>query len=426
MGRFARSMAQTRKPFAATTVTPPAVSGLQLGIHHATNKATYPFPQTTAQKTILHDAVHHQIVNSGNAGMILGANTSDTSATPFASLGGLSNLDAMVSTCAASNMKRTGGKLWLQIYPCPWWMSGATNYTQAQSLPVLTANNAAFAQFCADLANRYGPIGTGPYNGMIDGVIPWNEHKGYGAFSTLGRWDYVAYTNLLNLCYDAVHAVQPGLYFGAPYMAGRPCRSNNGAATQGVSKLTDASLEPSGVSSFVGEDNVAGIYGWYKDAKSLDLGNYYIQNAVGKYTHFVADGRTWVETNTGYDPQANTLMLPPSGVTYPTTGSIVLGSGSRVIDDVNNMKLTVQWLKARLPSTAKVLWSETYWGDCANEGANAPILFNKVLAGAKTSGLDIMCGWMEANLNLSDPLFTTGGVITPTGTAYQTHTATLP
>lgn len=407
---------QFRRPARSTTVTPTA-AGPQLGWHHFTNRVTYPYPQTTAQKLILHDSVHHQIIRAANGGMTLGANTSDNSTTPTGSLGGIGLLDALVNDVSASAMRRTGGKVWLVTYPCPWWMSGSTNYGQSQSLPVLTANNAAFASFCADLANRYA--------GKVDGIIPWVEAKGYYSAS-LGRWDYAAYTTMMNLAYDAVHAAQPSMYFGAPYMPTRPIRSDNGAATQGFQKLTTASLEPSGVSSFVGEDRVCGIYGWYKDAKSLDMANYYIANAVGKYTHFVMDGRTWPETNTGYDPQANANMAPPSGVTYSTTGSIVLGSGTRVVDTQNSLELTVNWVNARIPPTVKTMWAETYWGDCANEGANAPVLFGKVLQGAKNSGLDIMAGWGETNLNLTDPLFDSSGIITPTGTVYKTHTATLP
>jgi len=67
---------------------------------------------------------------------------------------------------------------------------------------------ADFAALSATVAERY------PY---VRHFVVWNEFKGFFD-DELGRWDARSYTDLYNLVYDAVKAVNPANLVGGPYV----------------------------------------------------------------------------------------------------------------------------------------------------------------------------------------------------------------
>lgn len=65
-----------------------------------------------------------------------------------------------------------------------------------------------YAHLAATVARRY------PF---VEYFQVWNELKGFWSES-LNNWDYVAYTNLYNIIYDSLKAVNPNIKIGGPYI----------------------------------------------------------------------------------------------------------------------------------------------------------------------------------------------------------------
>lgn len=106
---------------------------------------------------------------------------------------------------------RSGGIPVIVLCCAPDWMkggeSGETDWDRLEVAPS-PERFADFAALSATVAERY------PY---VRHFVVWNEFKGFFD-DELGRWDARSYTDLYNLVYDAVKAVNPANLVGGPYV----------------------------------------------------------------------------------------------------------------------------------------------------------------------------------------------------------------
>jgi hypothetical protein len=93
----------------------------------------------------------------------------------------------------------------------PDWMKGgapgATDWSKIEVAP-LPEHEQDFANLAGQVALRYPDV---------QHYLVWNEMKGMWS-STLNNWDYVRYTRLYNLVYDAVKRANPNAQIGGPYL----------------------------------------------------------------------------------------------------------------------------------------------------------------------------------------------------------------
>lgn len=93
----------------------------------------------------------------------------------------------------------------------PDWMkggiSGNTDWTLLEKAP-LPGNYADYAELAKQVALRYPDV---TYFQV------WNELKGFWN-NTESNWDYVGYTEMYNLVYDAIKSVRPNAKIGGPYL----------------------------------------------------------------------------------------------------------------------------------------------------------------------------------------------------------------
>jgi hypothetical protein len=108
-------------------------------------------------------------------------------------------------------IRRSGGIPVIVLCCAPDWMKGGepgeTDWGRLEDAP-RPENFADFAALSATVAKRY------PY---VRHFLVWNEFKGFFD-DELNRWDAKGYTDLYNVVYDAVKAVDPANQVGGPYI----------------------------------------------------------------------------------------------------------------------------------------------------------------------------------------------------------------
>jgi hypothetical protein len=109
-------------------------------------------------------------------------------------------------------IRRSGGIPVIVLCCAPDWMKGGeagqTDWDRLEDAP-LPEHFADFAALSAAVAKRY------PY---VRHFLVWNEFKGFFD-DELKRWDAKGYTDLYNVVYDAVKAVDPANQVGGPYLS---------------------------------------------------------------------------------------------------------------------------------------------------------------------------------------------------------------
>lgn len=108
-------------------------------------------------------------------------------------------------------IRRTDGIPVIVLCCAPDWMKGGepgeTDWDRLENAP-RPEHFADFAALSAAVAKRY------PY---VRHFLVWNEFKGFFD-DELDRWDAKGYTDLYNVVYDAVKAVDPANQVGGPYL----------------------------------------------------------------------------------------------------------------------------------------------------------------------------------------------------------------
>ena len=93
----------------------------------------------------------------------------------------------------------------------PDWMkggeAGSTDWAQIEKAP-LPAHYSSFAELARKVALRYPDVRH---------YLVWNEFKGFWN-DAANNWDYVGYTRMYNLVYDALKAVDSRIQVGGPYL----------------------------------------------------------------------------------------------------------------------------------------------------------------------------------------------------------------
>lgn len=149
-------------------------------------------------------------------------------------------------------MQETKGEPVITLCASPTWMhtpaqNGKTDWNSIEKAPTKDHYD-DFAHLCAEVARRYPDI-------LYYQV--WNEFKGFYN-SAKNRWDYENYTELYNMVFDSLKAVNPEILIGGPYVVMD-------------SWSTSAISHPS---------NLKGEYG-VMDQRPLDVINYWLQNKKG-------------------------------------------------------------------------------------------------------------------------------------------------
>ena len=103
-------------------------------------------------------------------------------------------------------MQSIGAPAIITFCTAPGWMKGSDDWSMEKD--VEDAHFQDFTNLCARIASRYPDV---KYFQV------WNEMKGFWNTS-LNNWDYVRYTNLYNMVYDAVKLVRPDAKIGGPYI----------------------------------------------------------------------------------------------------------------------------------------------------------------------------------------------------------------
>ncbi|WP_046728974.1 GH39 family glycosyl hydrolase [Streptomyces humi] len=128
-------------------------------------------------------------------------------------------------------MRRSGGTPVITLCCSPDWMKGGragvdnTDWSQAALETAPTPDHYQdYADLAATVARRYPDVRH---------FIVWNEFKGFWNNSR-ARWDYEGYTQLYNLVYKALKAVDKDIMVGGPYLvmdSFGPGRTENASAT---------------------------------------------------------------------------------------------------------------------------------------------------------------------------------------------------
>jgi hypothetical protein len=108
-------------------------------------------------------------------------------------------------------IRSTGGTAVITLCCAPDWMKGGrpgeTDWNRLEVAPS-PQHYADFAALAAAVARRYPDVRH---------FQVWNEMKGFWD-EAHQQWDYQAYTNLYNMVYDALKAVDPTIAVGGPYV----------------------------------------------------------------------------------------------------------------------------------------------------------------------------------------------------------------
>jgi hypothetical protein len=119
-------------------------------------------------------------------------------------------------------IRRTRGIPVITLCCAPDWMKGgrpgATDWSQLQVAPE-PAHYADFASLAKRIAQRYPDVRY---------FQVWNELKGFWD-RRRNRWDYEHYTELYNLVYDTLKAVNPAIEIGGPYVVMDSFASSSGS-----------------------------------------------------------------------------------------------------------------------------------------------------------------------------------------------------
>jgi hypothetical protein len=109
-------------------------------------------------------------------------------------------------------IRRSGGVPVIVLCCAPDWMKGGeageTDWGRLEDAP-LPEHFADFARLSAAVAKRYT---------YVRHFLVWNEFKGFFD-DHFNRWNAKAYTDLYNVVYDAVKAVNPANRVGGPYLS---------------------------------------------------------------------------------------------------------------------------------------------------------------------------------------------------------------
>lgn len=108
-------------------------------------------------------------------------------------------------------IRQSGGIPVIVLCCAPDWMkggaAGATDWSRLEAAP-LREHFADFAALSAAVARRYPDVRH---------FVVWNEFKGFFD-DAKKRWDAASYTDMYNLVYRAVKAVNPEALIGGPYL----------------------------------------------------------------------------------------------------------------------------------------------------------------------------------------------------------------
>ena len=115
-----------------------------------------------------------------------------------------------------------GGIPVITFFGWPTWMIDAsvtngTDWNRLESAP-LDQFEAAAATLCAAVAVRYSDVVYfqfyNEFKGLWDPNLAWTS----GGTSGVGNWNYVKFTRMYNLAWNAVKAVRPNAKIGGPYL----------------------------------------------------------------------------------------------------------------------------------------------------------------------------------------------------------------
>lgn len=164
-------------------------------------------------------------------------------------------------------MRETHGTPVITLCCAPDWMKsgthGQTDWSRLEMAPD-PEHYADFAELARQVALRYPDV---------KHFLVWNEFKGFYD-SQLNHWDFVGYTEMYNLVYEAVKSANPNAEVGGPYIV-----LDSWGNRDGMSHPSDLS----------------GDYGTF-DQRPLDAIEYWLQNNVG--ADFVAVD-AWRENRDG-------------------------------------------------------------------------------------------------------------------------------
>ncbi|MHA7111667.1 fibronectin type III domain-containing protein [Sunxiuqinia elliptica] len=149
-------------------------------------------------------------------------------------------------------IRDTNGEAVITLCACPTWMhtpsmNGQTDWSKIEEAPTPDHYD-DFAHLCAEVARRYPDV---KYFQI------WNELKGFFDGS-LNRWGYETFTDMYNMVYDSLKAVNPNLLIGGPYVP---------MDTWSTANISHPS-------------NLSGVYGVF-DQRALDVISYWLQNKNG-------------------------------------------------------------------------------------------------------------------------------------------------
>jgi hypothetical protein len=173
---------------------------LQLGVTHTQVSADNWKP---AESRARADAIMREVTDYGNQ-HIMGWGALNPSPSP--GVRDWSSLDQRMQLIADSGVTPV-----ITLCCAPDWMKGGkpgeTDWSRLEVAPD-PAHFADFAELAADVAKRYP---------QVKHFIVWNELKGFHDDST-NKWDIRSYTEMYNLVYSALKAVDPTIQVGGPYV----------------------------------------------------------------------------------------------------------------------------------------------------------------------------------------------------------------
>jgi hypothetical protein len=210
------------------------------------------------------------------------------------------------------DMKHATAHMMITLALAPGWMKASGQTFEADPTAPSLAFEDDFAVMCGEVAARYPDV---------EYFQVWNEMKGMYLAPPANHWDYVRYTRLYNLCYNAIKAVRPDAKVGGPYVKftsyynGAP-----GPALGGPRCL------------FTGGEI---------DGRALDVMTYFKNNAVG-YDFLCFD--QWVgHENIGSSPST------PS-----------LGAGVTIRQQLDKFIKSMQWVRTNIHATKPIMCVEFY------------------------------------------------------------------
>lgn len=227
----------------------------------------------------------------------------------------------------------------------PDWMKGGTpgrtDWSQLEVAPD-PQYYSAFAALAADVARRYP---------QVKHFIVWNELKGFYD-AEHGRWNIESYTELYNLVYRSLKAVDPTIKVGGPYVV------------MDSWSHADAASHPS---------SLAGPWG-VVDQRCLDAVDYWLAHAAG--ADFIAVDGSSATKDAG-------LIAPPG---------------------VANQKFSVvtDWLRSR--TSLPIWWAELYpeveGAESWSSGWRAAVALDAILRIADARGSVVLFWQPEGSNNL--------------------------